>query len=102
MPGRAKLAGVAKKDNLNRDTVDALMEARGVDGVAHLRRRIAHVAGEEAAPERSYLSRVLRGERPASPSLIILIAQALKVPAVAIMGDELDPDAEEVIQAAAS
>lgn len=91
-----------KPDPLNREAVKALMDARGIDGIAHLARRIARVAGEDAAPERSYLSRVLAGERSAPPSLIVAIAAALKVPTLAIIGPDLDGDAEEVIEAAAS
>lgn len=86
-----------KPDQLNRDAVLALMEAKGINGFAHLARRIAAISSEGEAPERSYLSRVLRGERTAPPSLVVLIALALKVPAPAITGSDLDADAVEAL-----
>lgn len=56
------------------------MTALGIDSYAEL----ARLAGME----RSYLSRVMRGERPAQPSHIVALASALKVPVLALMGPE--------------
>lgn len=69
---------------LNRSAVLALMEARGIDSVAQLARR--------ADMERSYLSRVLDGKRPAHPSHVLALARALKVAPIALLGPD-DPDA---------
>jgi transcriptional regulator with XRE-family HTH domain len=68
---------VANAD-LNLEAVAALMVATGVDSNAEMARR--------TGIERSYLSRVLRGERPAKPSHVVLIARALRVPPIAIVG----------------
>lgn len=65
-------------DRLNREAVTALAEALGVDGVSDLARR--------SGIERSYLSRILKGDRPAQNSHIVAIAAALKVGPIAITG----------------
>lgn len=93
VPDRAKVPDVAEPtDNLNRDAVHALMEALGVDGYAQLAKR--------TDLERSFISRVMRGERTAQPSTIIAIARALKVPTIAITGQGIDIAAQEIIDEA--
>ena len=79
-------------DTLNRDTVHALMDALGIDGYADLARR--------SGIERTYLSRIMRSERPAKPSHVISIASACKVPPIAITGPGTDPAAAEAMGAA--
>ncbi len=82
----------APTDDLNREALLALMSARGIDGFAHLAKR--------AGLERTYVSRIIRGERPAQPSQIVAFAQALKVSTLAITGKGIDLEAAEIIEAA--
>jgi hypothetical protein len=78
------------QDDLNRASVEALMEKDGIDGYAVLARRMEKVS--DRTFERSYVSRVMRGERPAQPSFIVAAAKALRVPTVAITGHGIDLD----------
>lgn len=71
---------------LNRDTVDALMRALGIDSYAELAKR--------AGLERSYVSRVMRRERPALPSHVIAFSRALMVKPIVLLGPA-DPDQTE-------
>lgn len=80
-------------DDLNRHALVALMECRGIDGFAHLAKR--------AELERTYTSRIVRGDRPAQPSHIVAFARALKVSTLAITGTGLDIEAAEIIGEAA-
>lgn len=80
------------RDNLNRDAVRALMEARGVDSMSDLARR--------SKIERTYLTRILNGDRAAQPSHLVAIAAALKVPPMAVTGPGIDPAAAEIIEQA--
>lgn len=66
------------KTQLNLTTVSVLMVALGIDSTAEMARR--------TGMDRTYLSRVLRGLRPAQPSQVIAIARALRVPPIAIIG----------------
>lgn len=63
------------------------MVALGIDGYSDLGRR--------SGIERTYLSRVMRGKRPAQPSQIVAIARALKVPVIAILGPADDVALDE-------
>lgn len=63
---------------LNIAAVEALMVPLGIDSYAELGRR--------AGIERTYISRIMRGKRPAQPSHIVALAAALKVPVVALLG----------------
>ena len=100
MPKRANNQDVAQNDDLNRVAVEALMRARGVDGYSDLARRmeraLAHTPHEQTF-ERSYVSRVLRGERAAQPSFVVACARALQVPTVAITGEGVDIALEELV-----
>lgn len=71
-------------DDLNRAAVEALMASKGIDGFADLARRMSK--DSERSFERSYVSRVMRGERPAHPSFIVACARALREPTVVITG----------------
>jgi len=81
----------AAGDDLNRTSLEALMVARGVDGYADLAKR--------TGVERSYVSRILRGERPAKPSQIVAFARALQVPTLAITGTGIDISVEDLVDA---
>lgn len=81
-------------DDLNREALHALMAARGVDGYAQLAKR--------AGLERTYVSRILRGERPAQPSQIVAFARALKVSTLAITGQGIDISVTDLIGEEAS
>lgn len=65
---------------LDQEAVTDLAAARGIDSVSELARR--------CGISRPYLSRVLRGERPAQPSQIIAIAEALDVDPNTILKEE--------------
>lgn len=64
--------------DLNLAAVESLMAARGIDNYSELARR--------AGIERSYLSRVMRGLRPAQNSHVVALACALQVPPIALLG----------------
>jgi len=69
------------------------MVSKGIDGYADLGRRMERAsrdAGNERTFERSYVSRVMRGERPAQPSFIVACARALGLPTVAITGQGIE------------
>lgn len=87
------MAGTPPTDDLNREAVHALMAALGIDGYAQLARRTGEL-------DRTYLSRIMRGERPAQPSHIIALARALKVSVLAITGQAVDIEAQTVIDQA--
>lgn len=97
MPGRAKVGDV--KDDLNRTTVEVLMTAQGIDSYSDLSRRMERVSGRKL--DRSYVSRVMRGDRPAQPSFIVACAGALKVPTIAITGQGVDISIEDELEASA-
>lgn len=80
-------------DDLNRFALTALMGCRGIDGFAHLAKRAGGL-------DRTYVSRIVRGDRPAQHSHIVAFAQALKVSTLAITGTGLDIEAAEIIEAA--
>lgn len=69
---------------LNTEVVAALMRGLGIDSKSDMARR--------TGIERTYLSRILRGQRPAQPSQVNSIARALKVSPIAVIGPS-DPDA---------
>ena len=50
--------------------------------------------------ERTYLSRIMRGERPAQNSHVIDLARACKVPPIAITGPGIDPAATAALDEA--
>lgn len=75
--------------SLNRSAVEALMKTLGIDNYAELGRR--------AGIERTYLSRIMRGERPAQASQIVAIARALKVPLIAVLGPDDAAAAEAAV-----
>lgn len=87
------------KDDLNRTTVAALMETKGIDGFADLARRMERAS--DRTFERSYVSRVMRGDRPARPSFIVACAAALKVPTIAVTGEGIDISIEDELGASA-
>lgn len=89
------------KDKLNRAAVEALMRAKGIDGYAHLARRMSS-ASEDRSFERSYVSRVLRNERPAQPSFIVACARALGEPTLAITGEGVTITDEDIDDEAAA
>jgi transcriptional regulator with XRE-family HTH domain len=70
--------------DLNVQTVEALSQTLGIDSYAELARR--------AKMDRTLVSRILRGDRPALPSHVIALATALKVPPIVLLGPS-DPDA---------
>lgn len=80
-------------DDLNRFALTALMACRGVDGFAQLAKRSGGL-------DRTYVSRIVRGERPAQQSHIVAFARALKVSTLAITGTGIDLEAAEIIGAA--
>lgn len=69
-------------DDLNRDALHALMRAKGIDGYADLARR--------AGLDRTYVSRIMRGDRPAQPSTIVAFARAVRESTLAITGAGID------------
>lgn len=79
-------------DDLNREAVHALMAALGIDGYAQLAKR--------ADLERTYVSKIMRGQRKAQPSQIVAFASALKVSPLAITGQGIDVEAQEIIDRA--
>lgn len=81
-------------DDLNRAALVALLTARGIDGYAHLAKR--------ADLERTYVSRIVRGERPAQHSQIVAFARALRVSTLAITGAGIDIEAAEIVEAVAA
>lgn len=84
-------SGVAQNDRvpLNRANVRIHMVRLGINSIAELSRRVADV---DKSIERSYLSRVLKGDRPAQPSHVVALAKALQVPPIALLGPD-DPAA---------
>lgn len=78
-----------RKLRLNHTLLDERMVRLGIDNYSALARRVI-VNGKPI--ERSYLSRVLRGQRPVQPSLVLALAEALNCSPVALLGPE-DPDA---------
>lgn len=56
---------------LDREAVEALAARAGIDSISELARRI------EMSPQ--HLGRILSGTRPATPSKVVAIAQALGV-----------------------
>lgn len=64
------------------------MRTQGIDGFAELARRMEHAS--DRTFERSYVSRVMRGERPAHPSFIVACARALREPTIAITGQGIE------------
>lgn len=87
------------KDDLNRTAVEMLMVSKGIDGYADLARRMERVS--DRSFERSYVSRVMRGDRPAQPSFIVACAGALKVPTIAVTGEGIDISIEDELEASA-
>lgn len=75
-----------EKPSFNRQAVETLCVAHGIDSYAELARR--------CGKDRTYVSRVMRGERPAQPSLIVAIAKELGVAPLALLGPS-DPEAAE-------
>lgn len=73
-----------RKATLNTEAIELRCEALGIDSVSELARRVG--------VERSYLSRVLRGERPAQPSLVNRLAEVLNCRRLTLLGPE-DPTA---------
>lgn len=85
-------------DDLNRAALLALMACRGIDGFAQLAKR---ARGDDDRPlDRTVVSRIVRGERPALQSHILAFARALKVSTLAITGTGIDIEAAEIIAAA--
>lgn len=76
---------------LNIEGALALAKALGIDSTSELSRR--------TGIERSYLSRILKGDRPAQASHVRALAQALKVAPVALLGCN-DPLLTEAVTAA--
>lgn len=58
-----------RKVTLSQEAVELRCTALGIDSISELARRLG--------VERSYLSRVLRGERPAQPSLVNRLTEVL-------------------------
>lgn len=73
-----------RQSTLNTTAVWDIAHGLGIDSIAELA-RLADI-------ERSYLSRVLGGQRPAKPSHVTKLARALRVAPVAILGP-VDPAA---------
>jgi transcriptional regulator with XRE-family HTH domain len=76
---------------LNVAGVQALARALGIDSTSDLARR--------SGIERTYLGRILSGERPAQPSHVRAIAAALKVAPIALLGND-DPALVEALDQA--
>jgi transcriptional regulator with XRE-family HTH domain len=70
--------------NLNRDALIALRERSGMN-----KQQLADAAGVD----RTLVTRIEKGERNATPSVITKLALALKVPVTAILGPA--PDTEQ-------
>lgn len=83
-----------EKPPLNLKTVHVLMSALGINSYSDLARRMGDT-------DRTYLSRVLRGQRPPQPSIVLSLARALKVAPVVLLGPD-DPDEAEAELVAAA
>ena len=62
---------------LNISLVHRLMPACGIDSTSEMSRR--------TGIERTYLSRILRGQRPAQPSQVLAIGRVLRVPPIDLL-----------------
>lgn len=74
---------------LNLASVEAWRVARGIDSISELARR--------SGIDRSYLSRIMSGKRPALPSHVAALAGALKVPPVVLVGPQTEHDLPEPV-----
>jgi transcriptional regulator with XRE-family HTH domain len=79
-------------DDLNRAALEALMRAKGIDGYADLARR--------SKLDRTYVSRIMRGQRPAQPSTIVAFAQAVRESTLAITGTGIDISIADLVDEA--
>jgi transcriptional regulator with XRE-family HTH domain len=69
--------------NLNRDALIALRERSGMN-----KQQLADAAGVD----RTLVTRIEKGERNATPSVITKFAHALKVPVTALLGPTTTPE----------
>lgn len=78
--------------NLNRDALIALRERSGMN-----KQQLADAAGVD----RTLVTRIEKGERNATPSVITKFALALKVPVTAILGPAPDTEPAPAAEAVA-